>query len=192
MKLDTLHRLISSPAWVPQASLLPTDPKLIADLHQALVDGAFAPCPPTVSTPEGDEDTVPAADNLELETQLATLRQLQELLPDLDLTVADLPPLTEKLPKNQRESSAKFTRKTSPRTEKSQHKQEVAQNVKNIPKNPECAPKTTAPAPSLPPPPQSPLRTPKSLLRKPKTATRNVFPACRHFGYRPASCQVAV
>ena len=45
MQPDTLHRLISSPAWIPQASLLPTDPGLITDLHQGLLDGAFAPCP---------------------------------------------------------------------------------------------------------------------------------------------------
>ena len=34
MSLDTLHRLLTSPAWVPQGSLLPTDPKLITELHR--------------------------------------------------------------------------------------------------------------------------------------------------------------
>ena len=45
MQPDTLHRLISSPAWVPGAGLLPTDPSLITGLHQGLVDGAAVPCP---------------------------------------------------------------------------------------------------------------------------------------------------
>ena len=45
MSLDTLHRLLTSPAWVPQGSLLPTDPQLITDLHQALVENASVFCP---------------------------------------------------------------------------------------------------------------------------------------------------
>ncbi len=126
MQLDTLHRLISSPAWVPQAGLLPTDPRLITDLHQALIDGAFVPCPeppPEISGHDPDEaDDLDVVDpffetgNSELETGLATLRRF---LPDLDLTFADLPPRTEncrkiseKLPKNQRQISRpmpKFT-----------------------------------------------------------------------------------
>ena len=59
MSLDTLHRLLTSPAWVPQGSLLPTDPKLITELHQALVDGASVPCPeppPEISDDDTDED----------------------------------------------------------------------------------------------------------------------------------------
>ncbi len=56
MQLDTLHRLISSPAWTPQAGLLPTDPGLITDLHQALLDGAFVPCPEPA--PEISDDSV--------------------------------------------------------------------------------------------------------------------------------------
>ena len=55
MSLDTLHRLLTSPAWVPQGSLLPTDPKLIAELHQALVDGACLPCPESTA-PMTDDD----------------------------------------------------------------------------------------------------------------------------------------
>jgi hypothetical protein len=56
MQPDTLHRLISSPAWVPGSSLLPTDPKLMTGLHQGLLDGAFAPCPEP--TPEISDDSV--------------------------------------------------------------------------------------------------------------------------------------
>ena len=59
MKLDTLHRLLTSPAWVPNGSLLPTDPELIADLHQALIENASVSCPeppPEISDDDADED----------------------------------------------------------------------------------------------------------------------------------------
>ncbi len=45
--------------------------------------------------------------NSELETQLATLRRF---LLDLDLTLDDLPPRTEKLPKNYRKITEKSAR----------------------------------------------------------------------------------
>ena len=151
MSLDTLHRLLTSPAWVPQGSLLPTDPKLITDLHQALVDGAFGPCPesvPLISDNDTEEDeysneceenedtaddaeksgdhdaAYPLPDNLKLSSAFSEtengkrqtendllIRQLQDLLPDLDLTLADLHApnrkFTEKLPKNHRKISEK-------------------------------------------------------------------------------------
>ena len=136
MSLDTLHRLLTSPAWVPQGSLLPTDPKLITELHQALLENASVFCPeppPEISEDDSDEDEdwdeseddedvadgaeksggLDAADPLLNNSKLASafsetendflIRQLQELFPDLDLTLADLPPRTEKL----REKSAK-------------------------------------------------------------------------------------
>jgi hypothetical protein len=45
LELDTVYRLISSPQWVAQDSLFPTDPQLIADIHQAVLDEALLPCP---------------------------------------------------------------------------------------------------------------------------------------------------
>ena len=42
----TVYRLISSPQWVAQDSLFPTDPQLIADIHQAVLDEAL-PAPNT-------------------------------------------------------------------------------------------------------------------------------------------------
>ena len=45
LELDTVYRLISSPQWVAQDSLFPTDPQLIADIHQAVLDEALVPCP---------------------------------------------------------------------------------------------------------------------------------------------------
>ena len=117
MQPDTLHRLISSRRSVPQASLLPTDPGLITGLHQGLLDGALAPCPEP--PPDISADAIGAADdqdlvdpfletgNSELETGLATLRQLQKLLPDLDLTLDDISPEAEPEAKNQREITEK-------------------------------------------------------------------------------------
>jgi hypothetical protein len=148
MQPDTLHRLISSPAWVP-AGLLPTDPSLITGLHQGLVDGAFAPCPeppPEVSAQAaGEADDLDLAEpllesgNSELETGLATLRRF---LPDLDLTLDDLPPLTGKLPKNERKISEKAAAKTTRCALKRQLNQEYRPSEKNFPRNRESAPKT--------------------------------------------------
>jgi hypothetical protein len=58
LELDTVYRIISSPQWVTQASLLPTDPRLINDIHQTMADIAFSPCPepPPELTNDADED----------------------------------------------------------------------------------------------------------------------------------------
>jgi hypothetical protein len=152
MKLDTLHRLISSPAWTPQASLLPTDPGLMSVLHQALLDGAFAPCPepaPEISAHDSDEiesldlvkpflDTGDSA----LEAGLATL---QRLLPDLDLTLADISPEAKPEAKNYRKITEKAAANDPPDTEKYKQYQEDEPSEKNLPKNPESLPETTAP-----------------------------------------------
>jgi hypothetical protein len=45
LELDTFYRLISSPQWTSQDSLLPTDPGIITGIHRALADHAFFPCP---------------------------------------------------------------------------------------------------------------------------------------------------
>ena len=45
LELDTVYRLISSPQWTSQDSLLPADPGIITGIHQALADHAFFPCP---------------------------------------------------------------------------------------------------------------------------------------------------
>ena len=87
---------------------------------------------------------MPHRRNSELETGLATLRQLQELFPDLDLTLADLPPRTENLPKNQRKISEKSAPKTTRCALKSQQNQKPMPSEKNSPKNPEVRPEATA------------------------------------------------
>ena len=75
------------------------------------------------------------------DSDVATLRRF---LPDLDLTLADLPPQTEKLPKNQRKISEKSAAKTTRCVRKSQQNQKPTPSEKNLPKNPAFAPKTTA------------------------------------------------
>ena len=144
MQPDTLHRLISSPGWVPQASLLPTDPGLITGLHQGLLDGALAPCPEP--PPDISADAIGAADDQDLvdpflETGLTTLRQLQKLLPDLDLTLDDISPEAEPKAKNYRKITEKLAKNIPPDTEKYQQYQKYELSEKNFPKNPACAPK---------------------------------------------------
>jgi hypothetical protein len=158
MQPDTLHRLIASPGWVPQASLLPTDPGLITGLHQGLLDGAFAPCPeppPEISAAAtGAADDLDLADSLletqnselktpnsDLETGLATLRRL---LPDLDLTLDDISPEAEPEAKNYRKITEKSAPNILPDTEKYQQYPEDEPSEKNLPKNPESALQTAA------------------------------------------------
>jgi hypothetical protein len=45
LELDTVYRLMASPQWTSQDSLLPTSPRIITDLHQVLADDLFFPCP---------------------------------------------------------------------------------------------------------------------------------------------------
>ncbi len=45
MDQDTVYRLLASPQWTTQSSLLPTDPQFIAATHQTLADSLFCPCP---------------------------------------------------------------------------------------------------------------------------------------------------
>ncbi len=42
---DTVYRLLASPQWAQQGSLLPTDPEFIAAANQFLADKLFIPCP---------------------------------------------------------------------------------------------------------------------------------------------------
>ena len=70
LELDTVYRLISSPGFISQDSFLPTSPQIITDLHRALVDQAFFPCPdppPEIvaaddADDKNDHDTLDAAE----------------------------------------------------------------------------------------------------------------------------------
>ena len=60
LELETVYRLISSPEFVSRDFLLPAGPQIITELHQALVDQAFFPCPEPSppAIPASDEDAV--------------------------------------------------------------------------------------------------------------------------------------
>ena len=62
---DTAYRLLASPQWTTQSSLLPTDPQFIAATHQTLADSLFFPCPepPPDLDDEDDEDIDEDDDN---------------------------------------------------------------------------------------------------------------------------------
>ena len=74
----------------------------------------------------------PQADAVDFDT----LRLLQELLPDLDLTLADLPPRTEKPAKNYRKISEKSAKNTPGLTKNSQQNHQHTPSEKKLPKNP--------------------------------------------------------
>ena len=125
LELDTVYRIISSPQWVTQASLLPTDPRLITDIHQTMADIAFSPCPDPdpdlaedddVNDEAVDEDEATAPETSPLENQNSELRtQDSEMLPQL---LAQLSPTVntdhETTPRDQREKSAKLPKKSMP------------------------------------------------------------------------------
>ncbi len=52
---DTVYRVLASPQYVTQDSLLPTDPGIITGRHQTLVDHLFFPCPELI-LPDLDDD----------------------------------------------------------------------------------------------------------------------------------------
>ena len=45
LEMDTVYRLMASPQWISQDSLLPTDPQFLAAGHQALADHPLPPLP---------------------------------------------------------------------------------------------------------------------------------------------------
>ena len=134
LELETVYRLISAPGFVSQDTLLPTDPLVIAELHQALLDNACAPCPepvPAVSGAAADEDAHVAAAvadlleeaddldladspcetrNTKLDAQHEALRLLQRHYPELDLTTAVFAPAAKE-PQNHAKNYRKITEK---------------------------------------------------------------------------------
>ena len=75
LELDTVHRLITSPQWVSRDSLYPTDPQIISDIHQAVVDDAFFPCPElNLESLDDDDDHDQDADD-------ETISRMTKLIP---------------------------------------------------------------------------------------------------------------
>ena len=79
---DTVYRILASPQWVSQDSLLPTDPTIITGTRQTLADDLFFPCPEIPPDPQvdaWDEEDAATADLAQisyLETQNVELETL--------------------------------------------------------------------------------------------------------------------
>ena len=119
---DTVYRVLASPQWTTQDSLLPIDPNIITGSHQTLAQDLFFPCPEIPAIPAQelawDKADVAAADKAKtspLETpdpELPTLGlDLQKVLPQL-FASPSAPRKTT--PKIKREKSAKLPRKFAP------------------------------------------------------------------------------
>jgi hypothetical protein len=179
LELETVYRLISAPGFVSQDTLLPTDPRVIADLHRSVADFACQPCPeplPEVSEDADDEDfapnpepaltaddyypveAFPETQNLQPATRQSTLaahlealRLIQQLNPALDLpTAADLAAAAQD-PEIKRKITGKLPEKIALIIEKTMQIQEDIQCEKNLPKNSPNAPNPGLFA-KLPPP----------------------------------------
>ncbi len=116
MEPDTAYRLLSSPALVSRDSLLPHGPQIIADLHQALVDQAFAPCPSLAADEVAEAAASRTADPPDLE------KELQQLLSSLES-------------KNRRRRTAKATRKNQHLLRKKLRQQKHLFQEKNLVQN---------------------------------------------------------
>jgi hypothetical protein len=98
LELETVYRLISAPGFVSQDTLLPTDPQVIAELHQAVVDTAWAPCPepePALADDDNkgdhpDDYQVAAADPNSVEA----VPETQPTTPNPQLTIQNPQPET--------------------------------------------------------------------------------------------------
>ena len=95
--LDTVYRLTHSQGSASLDSLLPAGPGALSELNRAFLNKASAPCP----EPEGEEDQDAAAaakpgDSCETQSsRLEALNLLQDLLPDLNLSLNDIPELPD-------------------------------------------------------------------------------------------------
>ena len=94
---ETVYRILASPQWTTQDSLLPTGSKIITDGHQTLADDLFYPCP---ELPSALEDALAQEENAETALETGPRKQ------------ANLPAKPETPPQSQRENSAKLPKKT--------------------------------------------------------------------------------
>ncbi len=124
---DTVYRILASPQWLEQDSLLPTGSKIITDGHQTLADDLFFPC---VELPTALEDALQEEEKSELstpavnqacaqpvelqartnETRLTVNGKMKTVFDQIPQTV----PADETLPKIQRENEREITEKNTP------------------------------------------------------------------------------
>ncbi len=125
LELDMVYRFLASPQWASQDSLLPTDPQIFTDSHQAIAASLFFPCPEPAAPDlddEADDYAEDAAENDDRADQAGVAEELSRLLSRLDLDPSPTSPSLPKNrhakpetpPKNQREITAKLSAKTAP------------------------------------------------------------------------------
>jgi len=151
---DTVYRLLASPQWADQGSLLPTDPQIFAGSHQTLADSLFSSCP----EPASDQDNALVeghGDDAAL-AELADPALLQNLLTNLSQSLG-LPGFDPHPPK--REKGGKKPKKTHPQEKISQKYHGHNESAKNSGKSP---------------------RPPIGCNHKPATANPNLFLETRH------------
>jgi hypothetical protein len=112
---DTVYRLLASPQWADQGSLLPTDPQIFAGSHQTLADSLFSSCPEPAS--DQDNALVEGQGDDAASAELADPALLQNLLTNLSQSLG-LPGFESLPPK--REKGGKKPKKTHPQGELSQ------------------------------------------------------------------------
>jgi hypothetical protein len=156
---DTVYRILASPQWVSQDSLLPTDPTIITGTRQTLADDLFFPCPEIPPDPQldaWDEEGAATADLAQfsyLETQNVELETLHAWMASEDPPAApsaNRQLATAKHPKIQREISAKLAPNIFPAPSIIKEKQTDNRCKKNNRKTPGPAAHQSSPQPVEP------------------------------------------
>jgi hypothetical protein len=127
---DTVHRLLASPQWAEAESLLPTDPRFVADCRQALADNLSLPCP--------EEPPFVAPEDLDL---------MQHYLHALNPDAAPIPSTENCLLK--REKGGKKPKKTVDLNDNHKEYQSDIPGAKNSGKSPRCPGRPPAANPNL-------------------------------------------
>ncbi len=149
---DMVYRLLASPEWFSQGSLLPTDPRFLADSHQALADDLFFPCPAPPPGADDADDEDEQDDRDEAEEMPSFWERTNPGAADLNILPLKNSPAPDPFPtsppeiaiccfplplapKNQREISAKLPKKPSHFGKINQQYQKDISCEKNAAKN---------------------------------------------------------
>ena len=145
--LETVYRILASPQWAAQASLLPDDPQILAAKRQALAGTLLSPCPDTPAAPQSPaslKDPDLFQENLLALAQPAAQPQTE------NRKLATANPLSKKW-----EKSGKLPGKTPPKKDNTEHYLRDSKYIQETGKNsPLCRPGVV--------PGQSPAANPKS------------------------------
>ncbi len=118
LELDMVYRFLASPQWATQDSLLPTDPQILTDSHQAIAASLFFPCP-ELTLPdlddEADDYAEAAAEPDDRADQAGVAEELSRLLSRLDLDPTLASPSILATPGSKLETSPTANRQTGRR-----------------------------------------------------------------------------